>query len=164
MVSKFVIALLILSSSNVWAQKSFTANYCQEQSLEEVAKQAIKRELLGASLSYKFKCLNDKNLKYHNPIWNPPVEGDRVFDVGVNIGSIKVKKMELVDEFTGQYSVSFQVKSTKDFGSKVYDDTILIATKLSDSMHKQYGCSHTMQPPEKYFLASICYKAKKEKK
>ncbi|MBH46831.1 MAG: hypothetical protein CME71_01530 [Halobacteriovorax sp.] len=163
MFSKIVITLLLFSSS-AWAQKSFTANYCQKQSLEEIAKQAIKREMLGASLSYKFKCLSDKNLKYHNPIWNPPVEGDRVFDVGVDLRSLKIKKLELVDEFTGQYSVSFEIKSTKDFGEKVHEDTILIATKLSDSMHKQYGCSHTMQSPEKYFLASICYKAKKEKK
>ena len=164
MVLKFVLPILLLISTNAWAQKKFTAKFCGKQSLEEVAKQAIKRELLGASLSYKFKCLNEKNLKFHNPIWNPPVEGDRVFDIGVDIKSIKIKKMDLVDDFTGQYNVSFEVKSTSDFGSKIHDDSMSIATKLSDPMFAEYGCSHSMQPPEKFYLASICYTPKKGSK
>lgn len=162
---KFILlTFFLLFGSQSYAKSNFSSVYCAKQSLEEVVKESIIRELLGTSLSHHFKCLDEYDFKLVRSVWNPPVEGERLFQYGVVLSSLKILKMDLVEEFTGQYKVSFQIKTTKPFGSLVLKDTILIATKLSKSMHENYGCSITMESPQKFYLASFCYKKNKGNK
>lgn len=131
---------------------------CANVGTKEIAIEAIKREALGASLSEQFTCFNTYSFKHVRPVWNPPNEGFREFELGVDLESIAIKNLTLIDDFTGQYSVDFEIKTTEQFGGKVVKDKIVIATKLSDSMGKKYGCAITMEIPAKAYLAELCYK------
>ncbi len=153
---KFLLLFSALISLNSFS-KDFSLEKCEKFDKKEVLKEAVIRELLGASLSAKPKCLTTYPFKYTQASWFPPSEGERIFDYGVDLSSLKVIKTELIEEFTGQYKITFEVKSTKQFGSKVFTDSMTVATKLESSLHEEQGCSMMMSKPQNYFLASICY-------
>lgn len=149
--------ILLLFVSTTSFAIEFNLNSCQKIQKEKIFKEAIIRELLGASLSSRPKCLVQQSFNYILPVWVPPTEGNRIFDIGVDLDSLKITKSKLIEEFTGQYIVEFEVKSTKQFGAKIYKDKIVVATKLEASIHKSHGCAFTMEIPENYYLASLCF-------
>lgn len=150
---KILFFSLLVSTGYAYAQDD-----CAKIGTKEIALEAVKREALGASLSEQFTCFTTYPLKHVLAVWNPPNEGFREFDLGIDIDSIKINDLTLIDDFTGQYKVDFEVTTTSQFGSKVVKDKIVIATKLSESMSKKYGCAFTLEIPEKAYLAQICYK------
>lgn len=150
------LVMFILFSADSFAM-DFNLESCQKIKQDKVFSEAIIRELLGASLSSRPKCLTKHPFKYIKPVWIPPTEGRRIFDIGVDLKSLKITNTKLLEEFTGQYSVEFEVQSTKQFGSKIYKDKIVVATKLEASIHRSHGCAFTMEIPENYYLASSCY-------
>lgn len=152
---KKFISILAFATLVVSAQAE---DNCSKVGTKEIALEAIKREALGASLSEQFTCFTSYPLKHVRAVWNPPNEGFREFELGIDIESIKVNDLTLIDDFTGQYKVDFEVKTTSQFGNKVVKDKMVIATKLSDSMGKKYGCAFTLEIPAKAYLAETCYK------
>ena len=157
------VILSIIFSASCFAN-DFTLESCQKIDKEKVFKEAIIRELLGASLSLRPKCLVEHSFKFIKPVWVPPTESNRIFDIGVDLNSLKIINSKLLEDFSGQYSVEFQVKSTKAFSDKIFKDKIVVATKLESSMHKQYGCAFTMEIPQNFYLASLCYDKQKTSK
>ncbi len=151
----FVLSTLLISLSSF--AMDYTLEKCEKVNKEDVLKEAVVHEMLGASLSAKPKCLSKYPFKYTKVAWFPPSDEERIFDYGVDLTSLKILKSELVEEFTGQYKVTFQITSTKQFGSKVFEDSMLIATRLGASIHKEQGCSMMMGKPQNYYLASSCY-------
>lgn len=154
---RVIFIILSLTLSPVISAMDFSLESCQKITKEKVFKEAIIRELLGASLSSRPKCLVQYPFKFIKPVWVAPVESRRIFDIGVELKSLKIIKSTLIEEFTGQYSVEFELQSTKQFGAKTYKDKIVVATKLESSMHKSHGCAFTMEIPTNYYLASLCY-------
>lgn len=137
--------------SKAWTQD------CPKQKLDEIAKEVVTAELLGASLSDPFKCLKEHKFAYIKPQWLPPNDGKRIFDVGVKLSSLKILKIEMIDEFSGQYRVDFEVKAEEKFDNKTYKDSMEVAVFPNQNDRERYGCGHTMSTPKKYFLADICY-------
>ncbi len=154
---RFISLILLICYSISSHAFEFNLKSCQKIQKEKIFKEAITRELLGASLSSRPKCLVKHSFKYLLPVWVPPTEGTRIFDIGVDLKSLKIIDSKLIEEFTGQYSVEFEVKSTKQFGEKIFKDKIVVATKLESSIHKSHGCAFTMEIPENYYLASVCF-------
>ncbi len=130
---------------------------CPKNKKEDIAKEVVTAELLGASLSSPFTCLNDHAFKYIKPHWFAPNEGNRLFSVGVELDSLKINKIETVDEFSGQYLVHFEVQAVKKFGGEVHKDKMEVALFPNSEGEKKYGCGHSMSSPSKDYLAKRCY-------
>lgn len=130
---------------------------CSKVDIKEIAKESVIRELKGASLSSRPKCLDEHRFNYVRPLWRPPVESERIFDIGVLDNTLKITEVKLEDDFVGQYKVQYEAKADKHFGGKVHKSEITIVTKLEGRMLERNGCALTLVSPKKSMLMRSCY-------
>jgi hypothetical protein len=148
-----VIKILMIFSFVLSAQ----AQTCDKKDQNEIAKEVVIAELLGASLSSPFKCLKEHPFKFIKPQWFAPNDGNRVFSVGIVLDSLRITSINVIDEFSGQYSVTFEVKAEEKFGGKIHQDKMEVALFPNPEGQERYGCGHSMSSPAQDYLAQRCY-------
>lgn len=139
---------------------SVTSTYaldCTKADIKDIAYESVVRELKGASLSARPKCLDEHNFKTIKPVWLPPIESVKIFDIGVLDDSLKITELKLIDSFVGEYEVSFEAKADKHFGGALHKSKMTIVTKLEEKMKERNGCALTLIPPKKTMLMRSCY-------
>lgn len=151
MFTRFLLAIYLFSGGALFA------SVCDKAKVEDIAREAVVRELKGASLTNKPKCLGTNSFKLVKPIWRPPVEGERILDVGVIDNTLKITKVKKIEDFTGQYEVQYEAEADKLFGGGVRKGKIVIVTKLEPRMRERHGCGMTLIIPETTMLMRSCY-------
>src|SRR5690606_35388909 len=150
------VLIKILLISTVISSSCYAAD-CAKAKVEDIAQEAVLRELKGASLSAKLKCLSEHDFKLVKPIWRPPMEGNKILDVGVLDKTLKVTNIKKIEDFTGQYEVSYEAEADKLYGGGIRKSKLTIVTKLEPRMKERHGCAMTLVVPEVAMLARSCY-------
>jgi hypothetical protein len=150
---RLLFVLSMLMSADVLRAQDF---FCQVEK-EKIALEVVKLELLGLRLSDHFKCLEQEKFKYIKARHEPPEEGLRRFDIGVKLETLKIVRLEAIDEGTGQYFAHFEVVTTKKFGSKKINDKSHIVIHPSKKIQELEGCADALFGPSSYYLAESCY-------
>lgn len=154
---KIISILMLLSFSSA----AYAQSYNCSGPKESIAKELVTLELLGMRLSDQFKCLSEWEFKTIKNRFEPPEEGYRRFDFAVKLNSLKITKLEPIDEATGQYNVFFEVTTTEEFGSQVISDKIYVILHPSKKIQELEGCGDSLAGPSKYLLAQQCYQKPK---
>lgn len=152
----FALILFLFVTKSAFAQ-SFNCSV----SKDAIALELVTMELLGSRLSDHFKCLDERKFKYIKNRYEPPEEGYRRFDFAVKLDTLKLLKLEVVDESTGLYMAHFEVMATEEFNSQKITEKIEIILHPTRKIQELEGCGDSLAGPSKYLLAQQCYKKPK---
>lgn len=148
-----ILILMFVSSFSVLAIEF----NCTDVKKEVIASEVVKLELYGLRISDRFTCLKQDAFKYIKARFEPPEEGYRRFEVGVDASTLKILRLEKIDEESGQYYAHFEVRASERFGGELIQDKVHMIIHPSKRIQTLEGCGDSLFGPEKFYLAKQCY-------
>lgn len=152
---KYLLSTLFLISFSLSVSAQAVKFKCDAQA-QDYAKELIAEEFAGKRAGRETLCLDQKNFKYIRAIHDPINEVTRAKVYDVNAPTLKILKVEKLDNDLKTYRVNFSVSASprgKSTPQITHQDSMIFMLDQDES----WGCAQVLSSPEALLNRPGCY-------